>query len=108
MAQNPKIEDIIQLTLQQHGAFLVDLQVRGDRNTKVIEIFVDTEEGINAERCALISREIAPVLEESGAFPGHYMIVVSSPGLDRPLKFLQQYRRNLGKMLKVNLQTPEG
>jgi ribosome maturation factor RimP len=108
MAQNAKIEKLIQPVLEAHAAFLVDFTVRGDRNMKVVEIFVDTEAGINAETCALISREISPLFEQSDEFSDRFTIVVSSPGLDRPLKFLQQYRRNLGKMVRVSLQSPDG
>ena len=107
MANNAKIEDLVAPILESHGAFLVDFLLRGERGGKVLEFFIDTDQGISADKCGQISREMAPVLEASGLIPGSYNLVVSSPGLDRPLKLLPQYRRNVGRKISVVFKDAE-
>ena len=101
MASTTKLEQLIAPVITAHAAILVDLAVGGDRNGKIVEIFIDTETGVNAELCAEISREVAAIFEESADFSGPYNLVVSSPGIDRPLKFPVQYKRHLGRNLSV-------
>ena len=108
MASSSKLEQLIKPVVEAQGAFLVDVTVGNDRRVKILEIFIDTETGVTAELCAAISREVAPILDESSDFSGPYNIVVSSPGLDRPLKLPQQYRRNLGRNVSVAYETATG
>jgi ribosome maturation factor RimP len=90
-----------------HEAFLVDLCIRGERNSKVLEVYVDTDAGITADGCAAISRELSARLDHENLIQGRYNLIVSSPGLDRPLKLFRQYRKNLGRNLKVRYRVAE-
>jgi len=90
-----------------HGAFLVDLSLRGERHSKVLEAFVDTDAGITADGCAAISRDLSTRLDHENLIQGRYNLVVSSPGLDRPLKQFRQYPKNVGRNLKVRYRSAE-
>lgn len=96
-----QIKAIVQPIVDQHNAFLVDVNVRGERSSKVVEIFVDTDDGISLDICSAISRELSTQLDQVNIIQGRYRLDVSSPGLDKPLKLLRQYPKNVGRYCKI-------
>ncbi|MEE9225760.1 MAG: ribosome maturation factor RimP [Bacteroidota bacterium] len=97
-----RLRMLIEPLVQSSGAFLVDLVFRGEQGGgRVLEVFVDTDEGVSTDRCAEISRDISTTLDRENIIIGRYYVVVSSPGLDRPLKYQRQYRRHIGRPLSV-------
>ena len=97
----PKLEEIVQPVLGGSNAFLVGLSERRERGRRVLQIFVDTDEGITIEHCAEISRALGASFDAENAISEPYELEVSSPGIDRPLKMLRQYRKNVGRKYKV-------
>ncbi|MEM9831847.1 MAG: ribosome maturation factor RimP [Bacteroidota bacterium] len=84
--------------------FLVDTRVnQTPAGTKVV-IHIDGDEGISIDACAEVSRELANRLEEGDLMNGKYVLEVSSPGLDQPLKLHRQYRKNVGRTVKILTQ----
>ena len=102
-----KVEKLLSRILEQHEAFLIDVAIRSERGGKLIQAFVDTDKGITIESCAQISRELASDLERDGIIQGSYRLEVSSPGIDKPLRMLRQYRKNVGRRFKVIHQAPD-
>ncbi len=90
---------------EQHGAFLVEVLIRGQRGNTVVEVFADTDTGITTDECARISQELSRALDQDNVISQRYHLVVSSPGLERPLKFVRQYRRHVGRKLSVSHRT---
>ncbi|MCB0664408.1 MAG: ribosome maturation factor [Saprospiraceae bacterium] len=82
--------------------YLVD--VLWNRKSLKLEVFIDTDEGVTLGECQQISRLIQSDLDLSGLAPENYMLDVSSPGLERPLKLRRQYVKNVGKVLLVELK----
>lgn len=82
----------------------MELAFRPQGRRRVLEVFVDTEEGITADLLAELSRTIGEAIEENGWITDAYQLVVSSPGLDRPLRFPWQYRRHLGRTVRLSLR----
>jgi ribosome maturation factor RimP len=99
-----QVEDIAKPIAEAKGAYLVGVILSGERGSPVVEILIDTDQGISTNLCAEISREISRLLDAADVFRGRYHLVVSSPGLDRPLKMPRQYPKNVGKnlILKIN------
>lgn len=83
------------------GCLLIDFIVRGDSNLKIIELYVDNEVGINSDDCSLIAREINNLIETKKLIDSNYRLVVSSPGVDRPLKYLVQYKKHLNRKFEL-------
>ena len=79
--------------------FLVDVKL--SLGGKKIEVFVDSDEGIHIEECALISRALEANLDGSGLIPENYTLDVSSPGMSNPLKVPRQYKRRIGRTLEI-------
>ena len=96
-----QISKSIAPTLESIGGYLVDLDTRGEVGTTVLEVFIDTDKGITADECAAVSRSLSTEIEKLNIFTGRYRIEVSSPGLERPLKLQRQFRKNIGRQLKI-------
>ena len=81
--------------------FVIDINFRGDNRKKIIEVFIDAEKNIDADNLAEISREINSVLEEQDIIQQAYRLDVSTPGVDRPLKFLKQFPKHINRNFEV-------
>jgi len=95
------LERLLTPIAQSRNTYLIDLTIRGERGGKVVEIFLDGDSGVSADTCASVSRELSQQLDLAGLFHGRYQLIVSSPGLDRPLKYARQYPKHIGRRLKV-------
>mgnify|MGYP002353330694 CR=1 FL=1 len=95
-----KIINIVTETVAKNGFFLIELIIRGLEKNRIIEVYIVGEKDISADDCAFVSREIDQQLEALTEFP--YRLDVSSPGVDRPLKFLKQYPKHLNRNFEVS------
>jgi ribosome maturation factor RimP len=101
MNQNfENIREIAQQIAEQNNLFLIDLIVRGTESSRVIEVFIDGEKNISAEECALVSREISKQIDEKELLKS-YRLDVSSPGVDRPLIYLNQFPKHLNRLFEI-------
>ncbi|MCS7036508.1 MAG: ribosome maturation factor [Saprospiraceae bacterium] len=66
-------------------------------------VFVDSDSGINFDKCKRISRHLEAHLDANGWLGEKYVLEVSSPGVGRPLRLWRQYRNNIGRHLLVTL-----
>lgn len=64
-------------------------------------IYADADSGLSLEKCQKLSRYVEHQLDENGWLGETYGLEVSSPGIDRPLKFPRQYAKNIGRTLYV-------
>jgi ribosome maturation factor RimP len=71
-------------------------------------VYLDADAGLSTGACAAISRELSEVLDKEALIPGAYHLVVSSPGIDRPLKFPRQYAKHVGRKLRVTYNSAGG
>ncbi len=102
-----KMSVLLAPILDLHGAFLVELLIRNERGGKIVQAFVETDKGITIEECSLISRELAQELDRGELLQGSYRLEISSPGIDKPIRMLRQYTKNIGRTFKVLHQEPE-
>ncbi|HUX61843.1 MAG TPA: ribosome maturation factor RimP [Ignavibacteriaceae bacterium] len=87
---------------EDYGFFLVDIIFRGNPNNRMIEIFIDGEKNVSADDCAKVSREIEEQIESLGLIDSSYRLEVSSPGVDRPLKYLKQYPKHINRKFEIS------
>jgi len=72
----------------------------------VLRIYIDSENGINVDDCAAVSRQVSGVMDVEDPISGHYNLEVSSPGLDRPLYTLEQFAAYRGHVVDIRLRVP--
>lgn len=89
--------------VERAGAHLIDLVVRGERGTRVVEVYIDSETGITSDVCSAVSREVVQAIDAAREIEGAYRLDVSSPGISRPLKFPWQFRKHVGRHVQVKL-----
>lgn len=109
-----KIKDLAEPIVAEVNAFLVDVTIRGEQSIKVVEVYADSDTGITIDQITRISRKLSELLDSENVIEGRYRLDVSSPDLDKPLKLLRQYSKNIGRYFKVHYsengvhQTKEG
>lgn len=104
-----KIAQIAKDTSERNNLFLIDLILRGNESKRIIEVYIDGEAVVTADTLADLSRKIDDRIYQEELISGSYRLDVSSPGIDRPLKYLQQYIKHIGRKMqvKVNLNGEE-
>lgn len=103
-----RVRELVEEVIDASPIFLVDVEVRGSRGSRVVEIFVDSDEELNVDTLARISREVEVLLDVEDVISGRYSLNVSTPGLDRPLAMPRQYRKNVGRPLRVHYRKEDG
>lgn len=93
-----KIRDLAEKSLAAPAHFVVDVVVSKHKPWK-FRLIVDGDQGITIDDCAALSRALNETLESEIADP--YILEVSTPGLDHPLNLKRQYKKNIGRGLKV-------
>jgi len=91
----------LRTTLSGLGYELVDLETS---RSGLLRIFIDSAKGIDVEDCARVSRHLTRAFAVEGI--EYERLEVSSPGLDRPLKRLEDYRRFVGRDATIKLKLP--
>lgn len=95
-----KILKIVQNSISGTDFLLIEANIRGDQRKRIIEVFVDSAKNISADDLAGLSRNINEVLSEDEEI-GNYRLDVSTPGVDRPLKFIEQYPKNINRNFEL-------
>lgn len=85
--------------------FLVDVQVRGHKGTRVVEVYLDSKEDFGHDDLAVVSKEVGFLLDVEDVVDDSYKLEVSSPGIKRPLTMPQQYQKNVGRTLRVRYKS---
>jgi len=84
------------------GYELTDVEVKRDRSGYLIRIFADKDGGIGLDELQVVSEEVSAILDAEDPIPASYTLEVSSPGLDRPLRTEKDYRKAVGKLVKLS------
>ena len=92
------VEAWLKPELDAKNLFFVDIKISMG---KKIEVYIDSDTGVHIDDCAQISRFLEKLLDGSGLVPENYILEVSSPGMDNPLKVPRQYKRRIGRILQV-------
>lgn len=100
------IEEIVAPVIFDIGFELVDVQYVKEGGNWYLRIFIDKPGGIGLADCQLVSERIDPLLDEKDPIPQSYLLEVSSPGLDRPLKKMADFERFTGEGIKLTTFVP--
>lgn len=101
-----KVLTIAQKSAQKLAYEIVDIEYKMGSKHDLLSIFIYKKEGIDLDDCAKMSHEIENELDNLQILSRPYYLEISSPGLDRPLKTKDDYRRNLEKEVEVKLYGP--
>jgi len=103
-----QIRAIAERVAASRGLTIWDIQSRRELSGHVVRVFIDRpgpastpEDSVSIEDCAEVNREMSTILDVEDPLSIAYTLEVSSPGLDRPLRGEDDYRRFAGRLAKV-------
>ena len=85
----------------------IETVLRGEKGTKVLEIFVDNKDGINIDNITQINKDLDELIDKNLIVNDISNLVVSSPGAERPIRFLWQLHKHTGRILGIELNSGE-
>lgn len=85
----------------QNGYELVDIEITSEHGQKIVRVYIDKEGGITVDDCATMSGFFEDVLDMTEAFASRYVLEVSSPGLNRPLRVPNHYSKVIGQKVQI-------
>lgn len=103
-----KVKELMSTLLADKKIELVDISYRRKSGTTVLRLLVDRVGGITLDDCTYLNEEIGNILDDQSLMPERYLLEVSSPGLDRPLKTKRDFQRVVGKRINVHTYEPIG
>jgi ribosome maturation factor RimP len=101
-----KIHEFVDELLPSMGLELVEIQYRQEQQGWVLRVFIDTPEGVTLDHCSMVSRELGDYLEVEDLIDHQYHLEVSSPGLERKLYKIEDFKRFLGRTAKIKMHRP--
>jgi ribosome maturation factor RimP len=101
-----KLTELVQPLVTDLGYEFVGLEYSSNPKNPALVIYIDKPEGIAVEDCEQTSREVAALLDVEDPIAGHYVLEVSSPGMDRPLFTVRQFEQFIGEQVQLTLFAP--
>jgi ribosome maturation factor RimP len=108
-----QIRTIAARVAASRGLDVWDIQSRREASGHVVRVFIDRpgpaatpDDSVSIEDCAEVNREMSMILDVEDPLPFAYTLEVSSPGLDRPLRGSDDYRRFNGRLAKIVVSEP--
>jgi ribosome maturation factor RimP len=98
-----KVSELLADWLPSHGYELWDVEFVKSGAGRSLNVYVDKDGGMGTDDCEVVSRYLEGRLDEDGAIEGAYSLVVSSPGMDRPLLTDEHFARYRGAPVDVSL-----
>jgi ribosome maturation factor RimP len=111
-----RVRDAAHRVAASHGLEIFDVELRREGGRQVLRVVLDrpgsnasAEDSVSLNDCVRVSEELSAILDVEEAVPvDRYTLEVSSPGLDRPLRHAEDYRRFAGRKAKIVLSEPVG
>jgi len=101
-----RVKGMIGPYLTENGIELIEITYRREQNGMTLRLLVDTPEGISVDECESVNKYLSELFDKEDFIDGHYLIEISSPGLDRPIKTGRDFERSIGKALEVTTFGP--
>lgn len=89
--------------IEREGYTLVDLEYTKEGKTRVLRYMIDRPEGVDIDDCATISEAISLKLDELDPIADEYVLEVTSPGAERPLKTKEDVEQAVGSYVHASL-----
>jgi len=96
-----RLTGLIDPIVRAAGVELDDIEILKMKGKILLRVYIDKEGGVTIDDCELVSRDFEAVLDVEDPIPYSYVLEVSSPGLDRPLKKPNDFRRFSGKKVRL-------
>lgn len=99
------LKQVVEELLEGTDQFVIDVEWKV--SSRRLVVLIDADSGITTDHLARLTRDISAYLEEADGNWEAYTLEVSSPGLDRPLSSLRQYKKNVGRQVRIQCKNLE-
>jgi ribosome maturation factor RimP len=106
MRQRKQLEELISPIVDGLGLEWVGIQYFPQGKRSILRLFVEKTGGITIDDCERVSRQVNAMLSVENPLAGHYVLEVSSPGIDRILFSAKQCEGHVGKLVIIRLVVP--
>jgi len=97
------VKNIVNIVLKDSQYLLIDVEIRGEKKNKFVEIFVDSRDKLDLNNLTDLNRKIWDKIEEAGLNENFSKITVSSPGTDRSFRYIEQLLKHAGREIDIIL-----
>jgi len=105
-----KIEELtrnlVAPAIEKNNFELVDVEYKKEGNNWYLRVYIDKNGGVSLDDCQIISEYLSEKLDEVDPIENSYILEVSSPGIDRPLKTQRDFDKFKGSLVEVSLYQP--
>ncbi len=106
MASTETLRDRLAALIEAMGYEFVGVELQRQGRFSVLRIYIDNEPGITLTDCSTVSHQVSAMLDVDDPIQGEYHLEISSPGLERPLFEIAQYKKFIGSRIKVRMCNP--
>ncbi len=103
-----RVRELIEPTLTFLGYEIYDVTLSGSGGHTTLRVRIDKPEGVTLDDCERVSKSLGALLDTADPLPTRYDLEVSSPGAERPLRTLDEYRRFIGRRANVRYRVGDG
>lgn len=110
MSEAQHLRTVLQPVAEGRGLFLESVSVGAQGRRRLVRVVVDLPDGpggVGSDALAEVSHAVSTALDEADVIDGSYLLEVSTPGTDRPLREPRHFRRALGRLVRVRTQSGE-
>ncbi len=85
----------------EQGVQVEEIELAGSARRPTVRVYIDREGGVTLDECERFSRSLSLLLDVEDFIQSSYVLEVSSPGLDRPLKNKKDFEKSVGKLARI-------
>jgi ribosome maturation factor RimP len=97
----PRVQELAERVAGTHGVEVLELDLRRQGRSQVLSVVLDSEDGVDADVVEQVTKGLSLELDEADPLPGSYILEVTTPGLDRPLRTGRDFRRQRGHEVEI-------
>jgi ribosome maturation factor RimP len=101
-----EVWETLEKPLADAGYALIEVEFGRQGGSSVLRLFIDSPEGITLDDCQAATNLVNPILDEEDLIPDQYMLEMSSPGIDRPLRRAEDFEQFAGEEVKIQTNVP--
>ena len=104
MTSNNRVAELVAPLVEKRGIDLEEVVIKPAGRRSIVQIFIDRDGGVDLDLVAEVSREISDALDSTDVLGNNpYTLDVGSMGVDRPLTLQRHFKRNVGRLVEVEL-----
>ncbi len=97
-----EIKEVLEPVINDLGFKVYDIIYEKEAQDYYLRVFIDKDEVISSDDCALVSQTIDPILDEKDFIKGSYLLEVSSPGIERRIRDDSQLEKAINSKIEVH------